>query len=96
MNTYNMSAYDIFYPDYDPIVENAIKVFYAREQSSDQDFIDSCQILVDTGVWLSDKNIGETCLFLLESGSLFMPEYDQISPDGDFMIMGTPRKNIVH
>jgi hypothetical protein len=91
-----MNASDIFHPDYDPIVENAIGVFYGMLECTEQEFIDSCQLLVDSGVWLMDKNVGETCLFLLESGNLFLPEYDQISPDGEYMILGTPRKNIVH
>jgi hypothetical protein len=91
-----MRAADIFYPDYDIDVEEAIGIFYGKNSSSEQDFIDSCQLLIDTGVWLLDKNIGETCLFLLESGNVFMPEENQISPDGEFVIVGTPRKNIVH
>jgi hypothetical protein len=89
-----MRAEDIFYPDYDMEVERALDVFYGKHESSESDFIDSCQILVDSGVWIMDKNIGETCLFLLENGYLLLPEYDQISPDGEFMISGTPRKNV--
>jgi hypothetical protein len=91
-----MNADDVFYPEYDPEVETAIGVFYGRVDRTEQNFIDSCQLLVDTGVWLMDKNVGETCLFLLESGNLFLPEYDQISPDGEYVILGTPRKNVVH
>jgi hypothetical protein len=91
-----MNTDDTLYSDYDPIIETAIGVFYGRVDIAEQEFIDSCQLLIDTGIWLMDKNLGETCLFLLESGNLFLPEYDQISPDGEYVILGTPRKNIVH
>lgn len=91
-----MNTNDMVYQDYDIDVERAISVFYGTIESSEQDFVDSCQFLVDSGVWMMDKNIGETCLFLMETGNLFMPEYDQLSPDGEYMILGTPRKNVVH
>lgn len=84
------------YIEYDKELQKAIEVFYAVSENTEQDFIDSCQMLIDSGLWLMDQNIGETCLFLLENGTLFLPEEDQHSPDGDFMIVGTPRKNIVH
>lgn len=74
----------------------AIEVFYRKSDNTEQEFIDSCQVLIDSGMWLMDQNMGETCLFLLENGTLFLPEEDQISPDGEFMITGTPRKNIVN
>lgn len=91
-----MTAAEIFHPEYDLDVEKAISVFYGRSYNTESEFIDSCQVLVDTGVWLIDPIIGQTCLFLLEVGNLFLPEEDQESPDGDYVIMGTPRKNVVH
>lgn len=96
LDTYHMNAHDTFYPDYDLDVERAIGIFNARQDFTEQEFIDSCQTLVDSGVWLMDKIIGETCLFLLENGSLFLPEEDQISPDGEYVILGTSRKNTIN
>lgn len=96
LDTYHMNAYDIFYPDYDLSVEKAIAVFHARQDFTEQEFIDSCQTLIDSGAWLMEKNMGETCLFLIESGNLFLPEEDQISPDGEYVILGSPRKNNVN
>jgi hypothetical protein len=84
------------YEEYDEDIERAISVFYGKHENTDNDFIDSCQILVDSGIWLMDQTIGETCLFLLENGSLLLPEQDQMSPDGEFIILGTPRKNVVN
>lgn len=81
---------------YNQNLEDAIHVFYDRSRRSDEEFMDSCQILVDSGFWLSDEVIGETCLFLIESGNLLLPEEDQVSPDGEFIILGTPRKNVVN
>ena len=91
-----METEDDFYDEYDLGVERAISVFYSKFENTDGDFMDSCQLLVDSGVWLMDVIIGETCLFLMENGALFLPEEDQVSPDGEFMIIGTPRKNVVN
>lgn len=91
-----MNAHEMFDDDYDLLVEEAIEVFYSKSEFSEQDFIDACQILVDSGVWLMDSNICETCLFLMELGNLFLPEEDQMLPDGEHMIVGTPRKNVVN
>lgn len=91
-----METEDDFYYEYDADVEIAISVFYSKFENTDDAFIDSCQLLVDSGVWLMDSVIGETCLFLMENGALFLPENDQVSPDGEFMIIGTPRKNVVN
>lgn len=82
--------------EYWSTVEDAIHEFYARSDDREQEFIDACQVLVDEGIWLIDPNIGETCLFLIEAGNLFLPEEDQESPEGDIKILGTPRKIIVH
>lgn len=96
LNTYGMETDDEFCEEYDLEVERAISVFYGKHENTEGDFMDSCQLLVDSGVWLMDAVIGETCLFLLENGTLFLPETDQFSPDGEFMIIGTPRKNVVN
>lgn len=86
----------LYYHEYDPDVEMAISIFYSKSENTDDAFMDSCQLLVDSGVWLMDTVIGQTCLFLMENGVLFLPEDDQISPGGDFMIIGTPRKNVIN
>jgi hypothetical protein len=91
-----MRAADMFHPDYDLDVERAFGAFYGRSQCTESEFIDSCQLLIDTGVWLMDANIGETCLFLIESGNLLLPEEDQMTPDGEFIILGSSRKNVVN
>lgn len=82
--------------EYDPDIENAIEVFYSKHDNTYNDFMDSCQVLVDSGVWLMNRVFCETCLFFIETGELLLPEYDQYSPDGEFIIMGTPRKNVVN
>lgn len=91
-----METDDDLYYEYDDDIERAILVFYSKFESTDAEFMDSCQLLVDSGIWLMDAVIGETCLFLMENGALFLPEEDQVSPDGEFMIIGTPRKNVVN
>ena len=91
-----METEDDFYYEYNAKVEIAISVFYSRIENTDDAFIDSCQLLVDSGVWLMDSVIGETCLFLMENGALFLPETNQVSPDGEFKIIGRPRKNVVN
>lgn len=76
-------------------IAKAISIFFSYDKQSDSDFIDSCQLLVDSGVWLSDEIIGETCLFLIQTGAILLPETDQYLEDGT-MIMGIPRKNLIN
>lgn len=76
-------------------IEKAISIFFSYDKHTDSEFIDSCQLLVDSGIWLSDEIIGDTCLFLIQTGALLLPESDQYLEDGT-MIIGIPRKNLIN
>jgi len=89
-----MVTYDVFDEEYDEDIEWALSVFHSRPEYTESNFVDACQILIDSGVWLTMESIGETCLFLMENGNLFLPEEDQEIPSTGMVILGTPRKNV--
>lgn len=72
--------------EYEVIAEIAIGLFYRKSEISDDQFFDACQILVDTGIWLRNDIIGETCLFLIQAGKILLPRMDQYLQDGSILI----------
>jgi hypothetical protein len=76
-------------------VENAISIFFSRDLNKDADFIDACQLLIDSGLWIFIDCIAETCVFLIQRGMLLPPEINQQLDDGS-VILGLERSNKIN
>jgi hypothetical protein len=78
---------------HDMDLEKAIDAYYSEDSNqTSENFLEACQILIDTGFWLlMDKNVAQTCTILIEKGVLLPPEKDQRIGDSEFFVKGFPR-----